>query len=70
MSTNDELKTVVYRLSNSDKEKIEGTKFYFTSKHGEIITVNDTGGDITPIIEALSEPLYQLMEEQEDVSDF
>lgn len=54
----------------SDKEKIKGTKFYFTSKEEEKIVVNDTNGNIIPIIEALSEPLYTLMEEQEDVSDF
>lgn len=54
----------------SDKEKLKGTKFYFTSKEEEKIIVNDTNGNIIPIIEALSEPLYKLMEEQEDVSDF
>lgn len=54
----------------SDKEKIKDTKFYFTSKEEEKIVVNDTNGNIIPIIEALSEPLYTLMEEQEDVSDF
>ncbi|WP_201576087.1 AAA family ATPase [Psychrobacter immobilis] len=54
----------------SDKEKLKGTKFYFTSKEEEKIVVNDTNGNIIPIIEALSEPLYKLMEEQEDVSDF
>ena len=54
----------------SDKEKLKGTKFYFTSKENDKIIVNDTHGNIIPIIEALSEPLYKLMEEQEDVSNF
>ena len=54
----------------SDKIKLEGTKFYFTAKGKNNITVNDTNGNIIPIIEALSEPLYLLMEDQGDVSNF
>ena len=55
----------------SDKsDKNLGAKFYFSHKEGNIINVEDTNGNIVPIIDVLSAPLYSLMEELEDVDNF
>ncbi|WP_171258152.1 AAA family ATPase [Acinetobacter baumannii] len=47
-----------------------GTKFYFSHKQENLINIDDTNGNIIPIIDALSAPLYSLMEELEDVDNF
>jgi predicted ATPase len=48
----------------SDKsDKSLGAKFYFSHKCENIIKIEDTNGNIVPIIDALSAPLYSLMEE-------
>lgn len=47
-----------------------GSKFYFSKKVENIITFDDTEGNIIPIIDALSAPLYSLMTELEDVDNF
>lgn len=55
----------------SDKsDKNLGAKFYFSHKEGNIINFEDTNGNIVPIIDVLSAPLYSLMEELEDVDNF
>lgn len=55
----------------SDKsEKPLGSKFYFSHKYQDVIKIEDTNGNIVPIIDALSAPLYSLMEELEDVDNF
>ena len=55
----------------SDKSnKSLGAKFYFSHKCENIIKIEDTNGNIVPIIDALSAPLYSLMEELEDVDNF
>ena len=51
-------------------EKNLGAKFYFSYKTDNIIKTEDTNGNIVSIIDALSAPLYALMEELEDVDNF
>lgn len=55
----------------SDHEKIDGCKFYLTQKINDNNELQDTYGDITSIIDLLSEPLSSLMEEMEgNIDDF
>ncbi len=51
--------------------KLLGSKFYYASKNNDEVTFVDTRGDISIIIQALSAPLYELIEEsQGDIDDF
>lgn len=55
--------------SEQSTEKL-GSKFYFSEKRDNIVIFEDTQGNIIPIIDALSAPLYDLMTELEDVDNF
>jgi len=57
-------------IYSKSSQKDLGAKYYFSKKIDNKVIINDTNGNIVPIIETLSEPLYALMEELEDVDNF
>ncbi|MDV7613710.1 AAA family ATPase [Acinetobacter baumannii] len=58
------------KIYNDKAVKLSNNKFYFSRKKDNVIIFNDTEGNIVPIIDALSAPLYDLMTELEDVDNF
>lgn len=58
------------KIYSDQSDENLGSKFYFSKKKENLITFDDTQGNIIPIIDALSAPLYDLMTELEDVDNF